>query len=258
MTGASAPSSPLPILPILPSFKTALPRWQRSELPPCKRYAALSSSECKASIQQQQLPVKGAQGKTVGISTPLQLTGPLRGVSFELPRTLYGFLDCRLVLILSELSTELQRFGVVSVVVNNTYRPASVRPSKTLPPAATVLPKSKSKRGVQPAAAKPSPEPARLSQHASGLAVDITEFRLRDGRTLNVERDWRGIRGAPACGAEAQVVEGDPAAILLRDITCAIARAGLCNHLITPNRDDAHKNHLHCDIEADASEVMLD
>jgi hypothetical protein len=53
-------------------------------------------------------------------------------------------------------------------------------------------------------------------------------------------------------------VTGDDAAgILLRDITCAIARAGFCNHLITPNRDAAHNNHLHCDIAA-VDEVEVD
>src|SRR5207245_994877 len=30
----------------------------------------------------------------------------------------------------------------------------------------------------------------RLSQHASGLAIDIAGFRLADGSTVSIERDW--------------------------------------------------------------------
>jgi hypothetical protein len=238
-----------------PTFETPLPERRRSDLAPSKRHAALSGAACKAALEREKLLVKVARGKTTGMETPLQLSGPLHGVNFELPGGLYGFLDCRLVLVMSDLAKELARFGIVAVEVNNTYRPASVLPAKAKP---TPAPKAASKGRRKPRPTKAPLVPIRLSQHARGLALDITEFRVKDGRVLNVERDWKGPRGVPPCGPKAQVAANDPNAALLRDVTCAIARAGLCNHLITPSRDEAHKNHLHCDIEANAAEVMVE
>jgi hypothetical protein len=201
------------------------------------------------------MPVSPAKGKTPGLESPWKLTGPLGGVRFEMPKTLYGFADCRLLLLLDDLSRELAKFDVVGVTVNNIYRPGSVRADKAAPP-----PKpqkaTKSKAVVQE-------EPARPSQHARGLAIDITEFRLSDGRSLNVERLWRGIPGGPPCGPASEIALApsethSPESVALRNLTCAIARAGFCNHLITPNRDAAHFNHLHCDIEPGAREIMID
>jgi len=61
---------------------------------------------------------------------------------------------------------------------------------------------------------------ARLSEHASGRAIDIAGFRLRDGETISVEEHWdRGRRGrvlerlhASACGPFGTVLgpEADP------------------------------------------------
>jgi hypothetical protein len=153
-----------------------------------------------------------------------------------------------LVLLLDELAKELARVGVSSVLVSNTYRPGALLPAKTPAPKGAPQPKSKSRRRA-PA------RDARISQHARGLAIDIVEFRFADGRVLNVERDFQGTLGAPACGPESRVERETPESLALRDLVCAIARGGYCNHWITPNRDAEHFNHLHCDIEAGAAEI---
>jgi hypothetical protein len=68
------------------------------------------------------------------------------------------------------------------------------------------------------------------SEHASANAVDIAGFRLRNGRQINVLRDW----------------EGDPAeAAFLRDV-----RDGACRlfaTVLSPDYNAAHRDHFHFD-----------
>lgn len=71
----------------------------------------------------------------------------------------------------------------------------------------------------------------RLSQHASANAVDIAGFRLADGRSISVLKDWPG--------------EGD-AARFLRQV-----REGACNDfnvVLSPDYNAAHRNHFHLDM----------
>jgi hypothetical protein len=184
-------------------------------------------------------------------------------VTFELPRSLYGYAECRLVLLLDEMAANLAAHDVVAVIVNNVYRPASTLAAKPAPkpnPTRKSAPatKSKTSKPKKTGEKKQAPQPVRLSQHALGLALDIAGFRLADGRVLNVERDWHGVMGQAPCGPQSRVLDDHPAGITLRNLTCSIASAGYCNHLITPNRDEAHANHLHCDIEAGANEILVE
>jgi hypothetical protein len=71
----------------------------------------------------------------------------------------------------------------------------------------------------------------RLSQHASANALDIAGFRLADGRTINVLKDWPG---------------GGEGAKFLRQV-----RDGACknfNVVLSPDYNAAHRNHFHLDM----------
>ncbi|MFB3304459.1 extensin family protein [Pseudomonas sp. AMR01] len=71
----------------------------------------------------------------------------------------------------------------------------------------------------------------RLSQHASANALDIAGFRLADGRSISVLKDW------PGEGANAR---------FLRQI-----RDGACddfNVVLSPDYNAAHRNHFHLDM----------
>ncbi len=159
-------------------------------------------------------------------------------------------MDCRLVLLLDDMAKQLNEHGVVGVVVNNAYRPNSTLPPKPAKPAKPAKRRTSAKRAAR--------NPKQLSQHALGLGIDIMAFHLADGRVLNVEEDWQGKMGEAPCGPKSRVLNEHTEGVELRNITCAIAGAGYCNHLITPNRDKAHSNHLHCDIEAGAHEVSVE
>nr|WP_218182590.1 MULTISPECIES: extensin family protein [unclassified Pseudomonas] len=71
----------------------------------------------------------------------------------------------------------------------------------------------------------------RLSQHASANALDIAGFRLADGRTISVLKDWPG--------------DGERARFLRQ------VRDGACkdfNVVLSPDYNAAHRNHFHLDM----------
>ena len=97
-------------------------------------------------------------------------------------------------------------------------------------------------RAALPAGLEPAPgatggiaiygggEGARVSQHATANALDVAAFRLADGRTVSIARDWRG---------------GDSKAQFLRRV-----RDGAChtfNGVLGPDYNSAHRDHLHLD-----------
>ncbi|HLV65122.1 MAG TPA: extensin family protein [Polyangiaceae bacterium] len=185
--------------------------------------------QCRKELRARRLPAEPTKPHS-GIATPLRLTGPLRGVRFISPgkRSVYGVLDCRLVLALDELSRVLAELDVVEVYIDNLYRPRARLPGKK----------------------------AR-SQHAYGLAADIMGFKLADGRVLDIERDFHGTIGVPPCGPKSPPVELPSEGVLLREIVCRVAREGVFHHLLTPNFNRAHRNHLHVDIKRDARGYLL-
>lgn len=211
--------------PVPPPFRGALPNLSALGESPANEFANLSPQECRRRLQEAEVSVERFHGAAAGIAVPLRITGPIGGVEFRVPpaRTPFGLLDCRLALVLARLTEVLVEHEVAAVRIDNFYRPRARLPGRR----------------------------AR-SQHAHGLAADVVEFVLRDGRTLHVEKDWQGTRGAPPCGPEAALVEATDEALLLRNLVCAIAAKGYFHHILTPNYDAAHRDHLHLDIKRDA------
>ena len=76
----------------------------------------------------------------------------------------------------------------------------------------------------------------RWSQHALGQAIDIAGFRLSDGTTVSVERDWN------ESGAKGQ---------FLRHLARRACR--YFSVVLTPESNAEHYNHLHLDIGPDRS-----
>ena len=74
----------------------------------------------------------------------------------------------------------------------------------------------------------------RPSEHARANALDVAGVTLADGRTVSVANDWTGEGGA-----------GEPGRVFLKRI-----RDGACrvfSTVLTPDYNDAHKDHLHLD-----------
>lgn len=206
------------------------PRLELAASAPAVRFSNLSDPACRAELARRSRSIQRVRRKISGIATPVQLVGGFGTVKFQTAPTQspFGLLDCRLALVLEAFAQLLEPYGVVSVRVDNLYRPRAR------------LPGSRKK-----------------SQHAYGLAADITELTLRDGQVLNVLKDWQGTLGAPVCDAEPQDTL-PKSAILLRDIVCSTARAGIFHHMLTPNFNRAHANHFHFDIRRGEKHVSVE
>lgn len=198
---------------------------------PAKRLAALSPAQCMKELAARKLPFTRSKQVAAGVATPLRSTGPLSGVRIVIPRapSLFGVLDCRAALALDELASVLAAHDVVEVQVDNSYRPKAHLPGKK----------------------------ATRSQHAYGLALDVTRVRLKDGTSLEIERDWHATIGDTSCGPEATMTDPNAASIALRDIVCDVARRGIFHHILSPSWDAAHRNHLHLDIQRNASRQAM-
>src|SRR5688572_14021088 len=124
------------------------------------RTASLSPQQCAGELARRKLGVTRWKGFAAGVATPVRVTGDIAGVRFVTPgrKSPYGILDCRLAVELSELASVLLEHDVVEVRVDNMYRPRARLPGRRKP-----------------------------SQHAHGLAIDMTRFKLKDGSELIIE-----------------------------------------------------------------------
>jgi hypothetical protein len=192
---------------------------------PAVRIASLSPAECRAEIAEKRLPVAFHGEETLGIATPVRLTGPLRGVRFitHPAPSPFGLMDCRMALALDELAAVLATFEVVEVRVDNVYRKGARINGR-----------------------------GRPSQHSHALAADITTLKRRDGGTVKVEGNWAAPIGATPCGPDATLSEPSDHAPWLRDLVCTVAQRGIFHHVLTPSSDAAHRDHLHLDLQRDA------
>src|SRR5215469_5087350 len=71
----------------------------------------------------------------------------------------------------------------------------------------------------------------KLSEHAYGLAIDISGFRLSDGTSVSVERDW---------------ARSGPKSTFLHH--AARAACGYFSVVLTPDSNADHFNHFHLDL----------
>ncbi|WP_437785804.1 extensin family protein [Sorangium sp. So ce1097] len=241
-------------------------------------YGGLSSDACDREMKRRRIPHAAAARGAPLVDLPVRLTGPLHGVTFRgdgvaKPRStsIFDIADCRLVLALDDLAAFLATRGITEVVHVSMHRPApagTVAPKKP-PTKAPAKTKAKAKAGKEAAkgagkAAKPGarapkePAPARPSQHALGLAIDVAALVKADGTRLDVKADWHGAIGAPPCGPGSEPKEPTPHALALREIICAVHTSGLFNVVLTPNANEAHADHFHFDIKRNAHYFLLE
>ncbi|MBN2725422.1 MAG: extensin family protein [Deltaproteobacteria bacterium] len=86
---------------------------------------------------------------------------------------------------------------------------------------------------------------ARLSRHASGLAVDIYGVKTKNGRTYMVSSDYEhGLGKGKSC-------EGNPkkrGGRLLRQLACDLDDTHYFRAILTPDSDRDHQDHFHISI----------
>ncbi|MGI9400445.1 MAG: extensin family protein, partial [Rhizobiaceae bacterium] len=97
----------------------------------------------------------------------------------------------------------------------------------------------------------------KLSEHSFANAIDISGFRLEDGRTITVEEHWPHLSGDGQTTSENEepAEQTEPADPLERSKTeeqafLAQSHAIACKMFTTvlgPDADAAHRNHFHFD-----------
>jgi len=211
--------------PIPEGFRQPVPGRAFPADAPAMVYADLRGSVCRKMVRQRGLPVKFEAKAVRHVATAVRLTGPMHGVRLVTAPSPspYGILDCRLVLALDDMTQVMARFGVTEVRIGSMHRPnATIRGN------------------------------GHPSQHSYGLAADISAVRRHDGHYVAVEGNWGADIGDPPCGPSAPMKSGTPDTLFMRDMVCAIARAQLFHHMLTPSTNADHRNHFHFDIQRDA------
>jgi hypothetical protein len=79
--------------------------------------------------------------------------------------------------------------------------------------------------------------PDWVSEHSFANAIDVATFILKNGRRVEVERDWVATDKPAAT----------PAAQFLRRLTRRLYDEKVFSVVLTPSFDAHHKNHLHLD-----------
>jgi hypothetical protein len=86
------------------------------------------------------------------------------------------------------------------------------------------------------------------TRHPAGLAIDVGLLHKRDGRWLNVARDFHGKIGNKTCGEGAPQPESADAREL-RSLVCESADLGVFTYVLTPDYNAAHADHFHMEIK---------
>lgn len=203
---------------------------------PNVRYASLDRDTCQAELTRRAVPSVVAE-PTPGVMAPVRLRGPLHGVSIhtdrppkERERSKYEIFDCRLVLALDDFAQVVAQRDVIEIIHLNAYRPTTEHGCTA------------KYWGLQ---------------HCAALAVDVREFKRKDGSTLNVDRDFHGRIGLGTCASGVGPSPQTRIADDLWSFVCEAAGRALFHVMLTPNYNAEHKNHFHLEITPEAGWMMV-
>jgi hypothetical protein len=160
-------------------------------------------------------------GAVRGVRTPVEVIAPVGGVRLVPRAGRPAVMDCRLALTLAELVPVFRRYGVTGLSFSGAYD-------------------YRTRRGS-----------SKLSAHAFGLAIDVHMIVTRAG-VLDVKRDypkdgdrWHGTAGRPdsvaACLGRPARANGRA----LRSLACRLKLDPLLRHVLSPDTDSDHHDHLH-------------
>lgn len=193
---------------------------------PAPGYAWLDRDDCEAELRSRHVDFARAED-IAGVRAPIRLRGFLHGVSIHstLPlaaraRSHADLIDCRLALSLDDFAASIAQRGIVEVVTLSAYRT----------------------RAESGCTRKYDGE-----QHCAALAIDVGEFKRKDGTALDVERDFHGRVGTLTCRNDAHPTPETAAAKELWEIACDAAGKNFLV-VLTPNWNTEHKNHLHLEL----------
>ncbi|MGH7437720.1 MAG: extensin family protein [Polyangiaceae bacterium] len=196
------------------------------ETSPAPGYAVLDRDACEAELRRRGVEFARAEDSP-GVRAPIRLTGDLHGVSIHsmLPaparaRSRGELIDCRLALSLDDFAGAMADRGITEVRTLSAYRTRSESGCTHKYPG---------------------------EQHCAALAVDVGSFKRRDGKVLDVQRDFHGRIGTLTCRNGSHPVPDTPEADELWDIACTAAGKTFLV-VLTPNWNSEHNNHFHLEL----------
>ena len=158
-------------------------------------------------------------GTVKGIETPVEITGPIRGVRLISRGRKTALMDCELARSLAEAAPYIRELGITGLSFSGTYDYRNVRGS------------------------------SKLSGHAYGLAIDVHSLETTGGN-LDVERDypkdpdrWRSASRGDIGGCIGQPPTSGGR--VLRSLACQLRSHSVFRIIITPDDNYDHRNHLH-------------
>jgi Extensin-like protein C-terminus len=194
---------------------------------PAVRYGAMSRDACEAELGKRGIGFT-REAEAPGVLAPVRLTGPLHGIVFrsdesEAKRAVspYEVGDCRLVLALDDFAAILATHDIVEVRHYSMWRPSKSLPEGTLG-----------------------------TRHSGALALDAARFTTKEGKVLDVLKDFHGAIGAKTCGDGAGPRPATESGKELRAILCETVGHHLFNVVLTPNYNKPHRNHFHLEVTA--------
>ena len=175
--------------------------------------AAETMGDCKAELDRRGVAWKKASRP--GIAQPVEIVGPLGGVTFAaIDHAL--LIDCSLAVSLDEAGRYLAALGVAKVTFSSAYSRRNVRGTN------------------------------RPSKHSYGLAIDIHTFEGSDVGSVRVDRDYEQGLGDVVDCVGAPLTQGGA---LLKVMQCQLVRSGLFHLVLSPDYDDAHHDHFHLEVK---------
>lgn len=194
------------------------------ELPAGRAIGRLGARRCHALLRSASVRFAAVpREEAAGVAIPIRLEGPIGGVRVASRdgSAVHEIMDCRLAVALLAWAPTLREAGVRAALHYSTYRPGA-RVAGT----------------------------SRVSGHARGLAIDLSEVELGD-ETLDVLNGWEARqRGRAPCHGE---LDESPSSAKLRGLVCDAVRADLFQVVLTPHYDRAHANHVHLELVPDVT-----
>ena len=167
--------------------------------------------DCKAQLTERKVSWKPAARP--GIAVAVEITGPLGGIAITGDEPLV--IDCSLAVSLDEAGHYLAALGIERAHFVSAYSRRNV--------AGTNIP----------------------SKHSYGLAIDIPAFAGAELGTLRIDRDYQsGLGDDVNCVGEPSTKNAET----LKVLQCQLVRSGLFHLVLSPDYDDAHRDHFHLEV----------
>lgn len=88
--------------------------------------------------------------------------------------------------------------------------------------------------------------PRGISAHSNGKAIDVFGYELEDSAVYNIEDEWIiDEDDTPTCDATTEPGPNQ----WLHELVCEQTKRGIWNTVLTPNFNNAHRNHFHLDLK---------